>query len=725
MDRSESLSESWTAQDQAFFGDGRPTALNLAVVDGKQVRLPPRPPSVSGDAELARRLQDAEEKSRYSPSVYPGDAEMAKALKDAEEEHLPSVRSDPNDAALAAALDEIYREETKESSYALQVKGDGPERKNNRRSSRPLSRAYEGLEVTLFQSELASARSGGRRFVDPTFGEAWWRRPDECDGSHPNDWAVVRDEPLCTDVVQGALGSCWLVSSMASLAAFQRGELVSKLFVTSGVDRTQDRGAHGVRLCVDGRWRCVLLDERFPVVRGRLHYAKSKRRQLFSSLVEKAYAKLCGGYALLEGGTASEALYVLTGAACRELRTDDRDLDELWATLLSAHEARFVCVASSKETASRANGLAPCHAYAVLSVLELFDIPNDTGEQTRHRLLRLANPHGRHSTWKGAWALESMRWTPDTLQAARSHEDRDRHGGFFVDLDELRSNFASVTICETRTWTDVRLRCDFALVVIEPTAACQATIHLAQPPARIADRIPAALLVFDARSKALVAASEPRCFDNIFLSCHLDADTIYLVVPLALADVPSCAGDDFASLVVETAAPAVVQRKCKPSPRELRAITLAYARLPRIERLALNGDVATYFQKDGHAAFYAVDNRHPDLWLRVECTFTNTYNCLLSRDGSKPPFVAHVPPRHSMLVVSVVALANPYAFEFQHQLRLVSHISGPAHHPALHHDDLHLAIPFADLWTNRPPPSRSPRGAKLGGFLGSLVWQRT
>ena len=85
-------------------------------------------------------------------------------------------------------------------------------------------------------------------------------------------------------------------------------------------------GIYRVKLCKNGEWQTITVDDYFPC------YAKSG--PLFSSsrdnsgihslwvqILEKSYAKLHGAYMLLRGGSLEEAFWDLTGCPTESFST--------------------------------------------------------------------------------------------------------------------------------------------------------------------------------------------------------------------------------------------------------------------------------------------------------------------------------------------------------------------------------------------------------------------
>ncbi|WAR13669.1 CAN15-like protein [Mya arenaria] len=285
-----------------------------------------------------------------------------------------------------------------------------------------------------------------------------WLRCQQIVSNHKEPWVVYRS-PTPDDISQGQLGDCWFLSALAVLA--ERPELIKKIIPTK---EFCPEGIYQVRLCKDGVWQIVLLDDVFPCDQySRLLFSQAKRRQLWVPLIEKAMAKLHGCYKAVEAGHCVEGLSILTGEPCEtiSLQGSSRrgypiDKNFIWARLLSCRETRFlmgapcgVGKADGDEDSYKSVGLVYNHAYSILDVREI----------EGHKLLRLRNPWGRHS-WKGDWSDQSATWqSVNSKFKMELVPNGGTPGVFWMSFEDLFKYFQCVDVCKVRPdWREVRIK---------------------------------------------------------------------------------------------------------------------------------------------------------------------------------------------------------------------------------------------------------------------------
>jgi hypothetical protein len=120
-------------------------------------------------------------------------------------------------------------------------------------------------------------------------------------------------------VKQGALGNCWLISVFSVLA--ERRASISNLCEQSVLSLD---GRYTIHLFhpVRERWEALEVDDRLPVTKDgcALRYAGlTSSRELWVCLLEKAFARLFGSWAKLQGNSPALALKAMTGCVGEKL----------------------------------------------------------------------------------------------------------------------------------------------------------------------------------------------------------------------------------------------------------------------------------------------------------------------------------------------------------------------------------------------------------------------
>jgi len=296
-----------------------------------------------------------------------------------------------------------------------------------------------------------------------------------------------------SDIAQGRLGDCWLLSAIACLAEVP-GD-IERLF-----DQVQmnPRGQYSVRLFdkIQGKMVKVTVDDFIPVDKSKGQNATDSPVPLFSSpahgshelwvlILEKAFAKFCGSYAALEGGMPLWALEAMTGDKCVEYSISQQDQtwqpmhlkhdptpknkrrcvmswnkatdqplspEQMFKELMSMESKGYLLAAGSKgvdETLERGRrginreGIVPGHAYSILKVAHPI-----TAGMERVRLVCVRNPWGSFE-WKGDWSDKSEKWGQYPLIRAQIWPDtsNDDDGIFWMEWSDFIQHFDSIQVC--------------------------------------------------------------------------------------------------------------------------------------------------------------------------------------------------------------------------------------------------------------------------------------
>ncbi len=101
------------------------------------------------------------------------------------------------------------------------------------------------------------------------------------------------------------------------------------------------QGIYRLNVCVSGRPKQIVVDDYLPVFEdntNRTAYAKAQQGALWVLLLEKAYAKLKGGYNNIVSGFVHEVLTTFTVAPCLShvipLSFDPESQETIWSRLI-------------------------------------------------------------------------------------------------------------------------------------------------------------------------------------------------------------------------------------------------------------------------------------------------------------------------------------------------------------------------------------------------------
>mmetsp|Transcript_51570 Transcript_51570/g.122674 ORF Transcript_51570/g.122674 Transcript_51570/m.122674 type:complete len:1059 (+) Transcript_51570:45-3221(+) len=267
------------------------------------------------------------------------------------------------------------------------------------------------------------------------------------------------------------------VDAIAVLA--ERPELVARLLPNAHAGIEDKTGCHEVRMCIDGRWRAVLVDERLPIrsheqtagynpatssrskgegAEERRHhrrkfdthnlaFGRAVGNQLWVPLIEKAYAKSYGAYDFaLPGVSLSEVFQDLTGAAVETVllpeqsQVEKPEGDHLWQQLQGWCHDRAVVACTGRIPVASTDRAG---VHALLECASAGDLRlRAAGLRSTDRAVLLRNPRtGFNVAADLSTSLAMVLGRP--AQAATSGE-----GCFWVQYpDDFLSAFRQLDVC--------------------------------------------------------------------------------------------------------------------------------------------------------------------------------------------------------------------------------------------------------------------------------------
>ncbi|XP_056442654.1 calpain-2 catalytic subunit-like [Gadus chalcogrammus] len=307
-----------------------------------------------------------------------------------------------------------------------------------------------------FHSLRAQSQSQGALFCDHTFAAApeslgfkdlgrnspktrgvTWKRPTELVSSPE----FIIGGATRTDICQGGLGDCWLLAAIASLTL---NEDVMARVVPSDQDfGDQYAGIFHFQFWQYGEWVDVVIDDRLPVKDGELLFVHSAEgREFWSALLEKAYAKVCGCYEALSGGSTTEGFEDFTGGIAEnfDLKNAPPNMFQIVKKALEAGSLLGCSIditsASDSEAVTRQK-LVKGHAYSLTGAVEV------GYRGRREKLIRVRNPWGQVE-WTGAWSDGSSEWNSVEGECPNANAE---DGEFWMSFTEFMRHYSRIEIC--------------------------------------------------------------------------------------------------------------------------------------------------------------------------------------------------------------------------------------------------------------------------------------
>jgi hypothetical protein len=244
------------------------------------------------------------------------------------------------------------------------------------------------------------------------------------------------------DINQGGIGNCWLCQGIAGLTT--RTDIIENMIYPKTLSPV---GVYSVKLFINDRsFKYILVDDYFPTANGNVKGMRSKDGdELWSMLVEKAFAKHYGSYRSMASHTMGEALEMLTGGEVvshipSKIRDEPEDKENLWQKLVTYTQNKWLMALSTDQDdeSVKDQGLVHYHAYTMLAAIEIPWANN-------LRLCKVRNTWGFYE-WSGDYSDKSDKWTKELREYLKVEDAND--GVFYLTFDDLLKFFGWINLCK-------------------------------------------------------------------------------------------------------------------------------------------------------------------------------------------------------------------------------------------------------------------------------------
>ena len=264
----------------------------------------------------------------------------------------------------------------------------------------------------------------------PNLDKLVWKRVTEVTPK----WELFEGKIEFNDVQQGALGDCYFLSSITALTEYPY--LIKEKFRTKSFN---EEGYYEIIFFIDGEWQIVFIDDYLPynTLSRNFAFALPNNNELWAMLLEKAWAKLNGGYSNIIGGIVSEPVSALTGFPTEYLSHKNYEDMEIFDKIEEGEKEGTIMSSASKNVYEVENkGLIRSHAYTLISAKKW--------KERNIYLIKLRNPWGE-AGWKGKWGDNSPYWTDEYKRYFKYKKRND--GVFWIDINDYINNFDATYIC--------------------------------------------------------------------------------------------------------------------------------------------------------------------------------------------------------------------------------------------------------------------------------------
>ena len=280
--------------------------------------------------------------------------------------------------------------------------------------------------------EFIDKKHGPQREERMKIEEIMWMRASEIFKNQK--YLLFETKIEMADISQGSLGDCYFLASIASLTQYPK--LIYQLFKTKSINK---EGYFELIFFIDGKFQIVIIDDYLPVNKKtkKICYSKPYNNEIWLCILEKAWAKINGGYSNIIKGWMRHALQAFTSFPSQSIKHDEINIEILWEKIVVAKKYNFIITCSTRDNVEKF-GLVNHHAYS------LFDCVEIISNHKKIKLVKIRNIW-KFKKWKGDWGDDSALWGEEEKRQTNFNNKND--GLFFMSFEDYYKNFELTEIC--------------------------------------------------------------------------------------------------------------------------------------------------------------------------------------------------------------------------------------------------------------------------------------
>ena len=283
-----------------------------------------------------------------------------------------------------------------------------------------LSSEFEEMEKIIFQNMIIPNiknyfKDSSEKYLEEYDKIIEWKRIPL-----NQDYKIFDNKINSSNVKQGNLGTCYFLETISTLSNF--GQLLYQLFPKEEINK---EGFYEICLFDNGKWVKVLIDDYFPFKKGTniFYFTQPVNNCLYTCFLEKAYAKIKGSYADINGSNFCQAFEVLTGFRAEEFNIKDTKNNNN----LQDYEIFYQKINEGNLFACSTQG----HAYSILSI----------NKDNSEIIFQIRNP------WS-CLAEENKKYFNDFLKDFPEYKIKNDNGIFYLNKERFEESFEKIALCQ-------------------------------------------------------------------------------------------------------------------------------------------------------------------------------------------------------------------------------------------------------------------------------------